>query len=98
MVRLIKTQCPNCGAQLEIQDGWKFALCNYCGSKLTIDDGIIRVEHHIYDEAKLKEIDIRKKKKKNVKIKSKKKYNCGRNGRKRLLFFLSQAYSFLTLI
>lgn len=39
-MQLIKTKCPNCGAELEINAELKQATCNYCGSTFLIDDEV----------------------------------------------------------
>lgn len=34
MVSLVKLQCPNCGANLEIDSSLKVCFCQYCGTKI----------------------------------------------------------------
>ncbi len=50
-----KISCPNCGAELDIQE--RMAFCSYCGGKILIDDGNINVNHTYkkVDEARIKE-------------------------------------------
>ena len=51
--------CPNCGAELQIDvKNRDFAFCQYCGSKIMLDD--YRSTHRIVDEARIKEADIDK--------------------------------------
>ncbi|WP_294751809.1 hypothetical protein [uncultured Ruminococcus sp.] len=50
--------CPRCGATLEISEDFKQCFCSFCGSKMIIDDGTRTVR--IIDEAKLKEIDLKR--------------------------------------
>lgn len=52
-------KCPNCSASLTIQDDNRdFAFCEYCGSKILLDD--YRSTHRIVDEAKIKQAEIDK--------------------------------------
>ena len=44
--------CTNCGANLTIQeDNRDFAFCQYCGTKIMLDD--YRSTHRVVDEAKI---------------------------------------------
>ena len=55
-----KFKCPDCGATLSIKDDDReFAFCEYCGSKILMDD--YRSTHRIVDEAKIREADVREK-------------------------------------
>lgn len=48
--------CPNCNANLTIDDGNRdFAFCQYCGSKIILDD--YRSTQRIIDEAKIKQAE-----------------------------------------
>ena len=47
-MRLVNMQCPNCGANLEINADAKQAFCTFCGTNLHIDD---EVQHVQYDNA-----------------------------------------------
>ena len=40
---IVSMNCPNCGAQVEMNDGLEFGYCNMCGSKVMVDKMI--VEH-----------------------------------------------------
>ena len=53
-MKIVKMNCPNCNGKLEINSDDKTTVCNYCGTTLAIDDGIIRVEHTINDNAENK--------------------------------------------
>ena len=53
-MKIVKMNCPNCNGKLEINSNDKTTVCNYCGTTLAIDDGIIRVEHTINDNAENK--------------------------------------------
>lgn len=57
-MKLISLTCPNCNANLDnIDPSRPFYYCQYCGTKIALDDGTIRKETHIYDEAKIKETE-----------------------------------------
>ena len=57
MVR--KCECGNCGAKLEFEENREFAFCQYCGTKVILDD--YRSVHRYVDEAKIKESDVKEK-------------------------------------
>ena len=53
-IRFIAVKCPQCEADLSIEEGRPFAFCTYCGTKVIIKDE----NEHIYrniDEARIKE-------------------------------------------
>lgn len=57
-MKLISLTCPNCNANLDdIDSSRPFCYCQYCGTKIALDDGTIRKETHIYDEARIKETE-----------------------------------------
>lgn len=57
-MKLISLTCPNCNANLDdIDPSRPFCYCQYCGTKIALDDGTIRKETRIYDEAKIKETE-----------------------------------------
>lgn len=57
-MKLISLRCPNCNANLtNIDSSLKQCFCQYCGTKIVLDENIIRKETHIYDEAKIKETE-----------------------------------------
>ena len=52
-IDLVSLKCPDCGAQLNIEQGRKEAFCSYCGAKIVVNNE----NEHIYryiDEAALK--------------------------------------------
>lgn len=55
---------------------------------MTIDDSSIRVEHHIYDEAKLKEIDIREREKEKRENQIKEEKQLWKEWQKKVVVFL----------
>ena len=48
-------QCPNCNAQLSLDDRRDFGFCQYCGTKIMLDD--YRSTYHIVDEARIRETE-----------------------------------------
>ena len=49
-------RCSNCGSsQSIVDDNREFAFCEFCGSKIVIDD--YRVRQHIVDEAGIKQVE-----------------------------------------
>ena len=60
-MKLIKLECPHCGASLEVNDGEDRVTCRYCGKTFELTDDVKRTEHtvNIKDEAKLKEAQLR---------------------------------------
>ena len=53
-IRFIAVKCPQCEADLSIEEGRPFAFCTYCGTKVMVKDE----NEHIYrniDEARIKE-------------------------------------------
>lgn len=40
MIRLVPAKCPNCGAQLELDDNLKKTQCKYCRTTIIVDDAI----------------------------------------------------------
>ena len=50
-------KCPNCSASLTIQDDNRdFAFCEFCGTKIMLDD--YRSTHRVVDEAKIKQAEV----------------------------------------
>lgn len=57
-MKLLSMTCPNCNGNLDnIDPSRKYCYCQYCGTKILIDDEVNRRETHIYDEAKIKETE-----------------------------------------
>ena len=52
-----KCVCPNCNAQLSFNDDREFAFCEYCGTKVMLDD--YRETFRFVDEARVKEAEAR---------------------------------------
>lgn len=47
--------CPNCSAQISLDERRDFGFCPYCGTKIMLDD--YRSTHRIVDEAKVHEAE-----------------------------------------
>ena len=59
-MKLISMICPHCCAQLSIDMDRRQAFCQYCGTKLLLDDeNSININNRIVDEARLKEAEVR---------------------------------------
>lgn len=55
-IQFITIKCPECGADLQIEDGREYAFCTYCGAKVMIAND----NEHIYrtiDEARIKQAE-----------------------------------------
>lgn len=59
MARTVK--CPGCGADLTVKDENRdFMFCEYCGTKVRLDD--YQETHRYVDEARIKEAELEIKK------------------------------------
>ena len=57
-MKLLSMTCPNCNASLDnIDPNRKYCYCQYCGTKILIDNEAKKRETHIYDEARIKELE-----------------------------------------
>lgn len=52
-MNLIKLQCPECGAALEVGTEKDFFFCTYCGTKLMIPQKAVRYEIVTRDETEI---------------------------------------------
>lgn len=43
-MKMYQLKCPSCGATIEVELDRKYMFCTYCGSKIYLDDNIIRIE------------------------------------------------------
>ena len=48
-------QCPNCNAHISLDDSRDFGFCQYCGTKIMLDD--YRSTHRVVDEARIHETE-----------------------------------------
>ena len=55
-IKLISVKCPDCGAQLNIEEGRKTAFCSYCGAKVILSNENEITFRHV-DEANLKKAE-----------------------------------------
>lgn len=60
MVKIISLKCPECGADISIEEGHKQCFCQYCGAKIMIDDGSTTHTYRKVDEARIKEAEVDK--------------------------------------
>ena len=59
MIKMVSVVCPECRANLEIDRNRKMCYCQYCGTKILIDDGSTTHTYRKVDEARIKEAEIR---------------------------------------
>jgi DNA-directed RNA polymerase subunit RPC12/RpoP len=59
-MNLITLKCPECGADLEIQDDREFIFCQYCGRKIYMDESDVVKLAKINRGIKQDEIDLKK--------------------------------------
>ena len=55
-IQFVSVKCPECGADLSIEEGREFAFCSYCGTKVLMSNE----NEHIYrniDEARIREAE-----------------------------------------
>lgn len=59
-MKLISLKCPECNANLQIEEGRDKCFCQYCGAEISVND---YYSSHIYrkvDEARIKEAEYKK--------------------------------------
>ena len=56
MKTLIALRCPRCGADINVADDREFIFCEYCGSKILLDNDHEYTIHTI-DEAKIRKVE-----------------------------------------
>ena len=58
MVNFIPVKCPQCNADLSIEEGRETAFCTYCGTKIIIDNENKKEYTYRYiDEAELRQTE-----------------------------------------
>ena len=57
-MKVVALVCPQCGGNIDARDGTTKCFCPYCGTELHLDDETIRIENHVYDEARLRELQM----------------------------------------
>lgn len=50
-IKMIAVKCPQCGANLDVEDGRKTLFCQYCGAKVIIQNDNEHIYHTIDDAA-----------------------------------------------
>lgn len=58
MIKVYSLTCPQCGAALSIEGEHKFCFCQYCGTKIMIDDGTTTHTYRKVDVARIKEAEV----------------------------------------
>lgn len=58
-MKVISLKCPECNASLSIEEGRTQCFCQYCGTKILLDDGSTTHTYRKIDEARLKEAEVR---------------------------------------
>lgn len=59
MVKIISLKCPECDANISIEENLKQCFCQYCGTKIIIDDGSTMHTYRKVDEARIKEAEVK---------------------------------------
>ena len=58
MVNVVSLKCPDCQANIEIQEGKKKCFCSYCGRQLLLDDGSVTITHRTIDHTRIREVEL----------------------------------------
>lgn len=61
-MKLIAVKCPNCGADLEYEEGMSKMFCRYCGTPVILDDESVKINitNRIVDEAELEKVKLQR--------------------------------------
>ena len=62
MIKMVSLKCPECNANLELEEGRKQCFCQYCGTKIMLDDGSCTYTHVYIDKTREKELELEAKK------------------------------------
>lgn len=58
-MRLISMKCPECKANLSVEEGRKYCFCQYCGTKIMLEDDRVNKTYYTYrNEARLRQVEI----------------------------------------
>ena len=57
-MKMIACRCPNCGANLQIEEGKEKVFCTYCGTPILIDNENRTVTYRTVDEARIREAEM----------------------------------------
>ena len=69
-INFVSVKCPECGAQLEVEEGRTQAFCTYCGTKVLIQNENEHIYRHIdeaairYTELEMKRLEMEEEKRK----------------------------------
>lgn len=58
MVKMVSLKCPECNANISIEKDRKQCFCQYCGTKIIVDDGSTMHTYRKVDEARIKEAEV----------------------------------------
>lgn len=58
-LQINKVNCPECGANLSIEEGREKVFCSYCGAQIIITNENEHIYRHV-DEARIREAEINK--------------------------------------
>ena len=58
MIRMVSLKCPECGANLSIEKERDYCYCQYCGTKIILDNGSTTHTYRNIDEARIKEAEL----------------------------------------
>ena len=59
-MKLVSIKCPECSANLDVEEGRKHIYCSYCGAEIMLENENEKVYRKI-DDARLKEAEVREK-------------------------------------
>lgn len=70
MVKMVPLICPQCGAELEIEEDRDTCFCTYCGTKLLVEDPNkytfnhnVNIRKSVRDETKIAEVEHKEREK-----------------------------------
>lgn len=86
MKTLIKMNCPSCDASLEVEKNQKFVFCEYCGTKVIVNDENEYTYRNV-DEAAMKRAETERL----IQLKEMEMEAKKQNGRKALIIFWAAA-------
>lgn len=56
-MKLVPAKCPSCGANIEVNEDLKNAICQYCGTTILIEDAVEKYKVEILGEVKVDGIE-----------------------------------------
>ena len=93
-------KCPECKANLSVEEGRKYCFCQYCGTKIMLEDDRVNKTYYTYrNEARLRQAEIDReialKKLEIEKIKVEQEEKRKNKNRKIKWLFLFSSFSFI---